>query len=205
MVHVVVGATNPNCVDLLAEMFRHRCAIFVHEKRWNLKTQDGLEFDVYDTSDTIYLLEFDKGHIGASMRMNPTDRPCMLGDLFADMCERDMPRGKDVWELTRGAVSADLRRSGIYGRVICGMVECALLWGAKKGIGVFSVEYLMKQMRFGLDAKPLGPPRIMDNEPHVAAEIMFNPETLERLRASFRITGPVIERLFIHTERAAAA
>ena len=60
-------------------------------------------------------------------------------------------------------------------------------------------------MRFGLDAKPLGQPRMMDDEPHVAAEILFNTETLERLRTSFRITGPVVDRLFLNTEQAAAA
>jgi acyl-homoserine lactone synthase len=204
MVQVIVGATNPQCESLLAEMFRHRHEIFVREKGWDLQSRDGLECDKYDTGDTVYLIEFDgSSKIGASMRLNPTDGPCLLEDHFADMCERPIPRGRDVWELTRGAVSADLRRSGIYGRVICAMVEAALLWGVKKGIGIFSVDYLAKQMRFGLDAKPLGQPRIMDGEPNVAAEIMFDTQTLERLRASFRISAPVIERL--HLVQAAAA
>src|SRR5262245_28339161 len=154
MVQVIVGATNPDCRVLLAEMFRHRYQIFVREKGWDLKSYNGLEFDNYDTAETIYLVEFDgKAKIGASMRLAPTDRASMLADCFPDMCERDLPRGNDVWELTRGAVSANLRRSGIYGRVICAMVEVALLWGVKKGVGIFSVEYLMKQMRFGLNAK----------------------------------------------------
>lgn len=207
MVQVIAGATNPDCGPLLEGMFRHRYQIFVCEKGWNLKCENGLEIDQYDTADTIYLVEFVSGSkIGASMRLNPTDRPCMLEDHFADMCERAMPRGKDVWELTRGAVSSDLRKSGIYGRVICAMVEAALLWGIQKGIGVFSVDYLMKQMRFGLDAKPLGQPRVIDGEPNVAAEILFDRETLERLRASFRITTPAIERLYMMpTPRKAAA
>jgi acyl-homoserine lactone synthase len=207
MVQVIAGATNPNCKPLLAEMFRHRYQIFVCEKGWDLKSDNGLELDDYDTNETLYLIEFDgSSNIGASMRLNPTDRACMLQDHFADMCEREMPRGKDVWELTRGAVSADLRKSGIYGRVICAMVEVALLWGAKKGIGIFSVEYLMRQMRFGLDAKPLGPTRTLDGEPNVAAEIMFNPETLDRLRASFKLNAPVIERIHLmpKSEKAAA-
>jgi N-acyl-L-homoserine lactone synthetase len=206
MVQVIAGATNPSCRTLLAEMFRHRYQIFVREKGWDLKTHNGLEFDDYDTAETIYLIEFDGGEqIGASMRLNPTDRPFLLQDHFADMCEREIPRGKDTWELTRGAVSADLRRSGIYGRVICAMVEAALLWGVKKGIGIFSVEYLMKQMRFGLDAKPLGQPRTIDGEPNVAAEIVFDRETLERLRASFKITAPTIERLHLMPQQPKAA
>lgn len=205
MVQVICGATNPNCRPLLADMFRHRYQIFVEEKGWDLKSYNGLEFDNYDTAETLYLVEFEKqGYIGASMRLNATDRPCMLSDIFSEMCEREMPKGKDVWELTRGAVSSNLRRSGIYGRVICGMVEAALLWGAKTGVGIFSVEYLMKQMRFGLDAKPLGQPRMMEGEPNVAAEIAFNRETLERLRASFKITAPVIEQIHVLNQKAAA-
>ncbi len=205
MVQVIAGATNPDCRVLLAEMFRHRYQIFVREKGWDLKSYNGLEFDNYDTAETIYLIEHDgKGKIGASMRLGPTDRACMLADHFPDMCERDMPRGKDVWELTRGAVSANLRRSGIYGRVICAMVEVALLYGVKKGVGVFSVEYLMKQMRFGLDAKPLGQPRILEGEPNVAAEIAFDRETLQRLRASFKITAPCIEHIYAMPEQKAA-
>lgn len=206
MVHVIEGATNSQCRPQLAEMFRHRYQIFVREKGWDLKTYNGLEFDDYDTAETIYLIEFDSdGNIGASMRLNPTDRPFLLRDRFADMCEREIPCGPDVWELTRGAVSSDLRRSGIYGRVICAMVEAALLWGAKKGVGIFSVEYLMKQMRFGLDAKPLGQPRIMDGEPNVAAEIIFDRETLGRLRASFKIAAPTIERLHLIPRQSKAA
>jgi N-acyl-L-homoserine lactone synthetase len=196
MVHVIAGATNPDCEALLTQMFRQRYQIFVCEKGWDLKTDGELEIDAYDTADTVYLIAFDKEKIGASMRLAPTDRACMVADHFGDMCERELPRGRDVWELTRGAVNADLRRSGIYGRVICAMVEVALLWGVKKGIGVFSVDYLQKQMRFGLDAKPLGRPRTIDGEPNVAAEILFDRETLDRLRSSFKIAAPCIERIY---------
>ena len=207
MVQVIVGATNPDCRVLLADMFRHRYQIFVKEKGWDLKTYNGLEFDKYDNSDTLYLVEYEsRSVIGASMRLNATDKPFMLKDVFPEMCERELPQGKDVWELTRGAVSSQLRRSGIYGRVICAMVEAALLWGVKSGVGVFSVEYLMKQMRFGLDAKPLGQPRIIDGEPNIAAEIAFNSETLGRLRSSFKISAPVIEHVYLlPQERKAAA
>lgn len=201
MVQVVEGATNPVCKPLLADMFRHRHQIFIVEKKWDLKSYNGLEFDKYDTSETLYLVEFEgPSKIGASMRLNSTDRPCMLHDHFASMCEREIPRGRDVWELTRGAVSASLRKSGIYGRVITAMVEAALLWGVQRGVGVFSVEYLMRQMRFGLDAKPLGQPRIIDGEPNVAAEIIFTPEVLSRLRTSFKLSAPAIERIHLMPE-----
>ena len=206
MVQVIVGATNPKCGSLLEEMFRHRYEIFVVEKGWDLKTENGLEIDTYDTPDTIYLLEYAKpGKLGASMRINATHDACMLSDLFSHMCEREIPRGPDIWECTRGALSPDLRRSGTYGRVMCAMYEAALLWGAKKSLGLVTVDYLMRQMRFGMDARPLGSPRVIDGEPHVATEVAIDTESLQRLRASFRIKDPVIERVFLMPEPQKAA
>lgn len=205
MVHVVMGATNPNCREYLAAMFRQRYDVFIKEKGWNLKSYNGLEFDNYDTASTIYLLEFDSdGILVASMRMNPTDGPYMLADVFREVCEGEIPRGRDVWELTRGALSRSLRKSGYWGRMQCAMLESALLWGAKKATGFFSVDHIMKQMRVGLDIKPLGPPRLVDGEANVAAEFPFNSETLERLRSSYRISGPVIEQIHVMPQKAAA-
>lgn len=197
MVQLIIGATNPNARELLAKIFRQRYEIFVKEKGWDLKTYNGLEFDNYDVPTTLYLAQVDaNGDMIASMRMNTTDGPFLLKDAFPDMCQGPIPQGRDVWELTRGALSPKLRRSKHYGRMICGVLEAALLWGAQKSIGIYSVDYIMKQMRFGLDLKPLGPPRIMDGEPNVAAEFPFNFETLQRVRTSFGITEPVIERIY---------
>lgn len=205
MVHVVVGATNPNCREFLAAMFRQRHDVFVKEKGWDLKSYNGLEFDNYDTAETLYLVQFDEdGDLVASMRMNPTDGPYMLADVFREVVDGEVPRGRDVWELTRGALSKTLRKSGYWGRMQCAMLESALLWGAKKATGFFSVDHIMKQMRVGLDIKPLGAPRIVDGEACVAAEFPFNSETLERLRESYRISGPVIEQIHQMPQKAAA-
>jgi N-acyl-L-homoserine lactone synthetase len=196
MVQLIVGATNPTARDLLAQMYRQRYQVFVEEMGWKLKTHNGLEFDEYDAPDSIYVLEFDKGELLASMRINPTDTRCMLPELFPGACEGTLPRGRDVWELSRGALSKRLRKSGYWGRIQCAFFEAALLWNAKKAIGFFSVDHIMKQMRVGLDVKPLGQPRIVDGIVNVAAEFPFNSETLMRLRQSYKISGPVIERIY---------
>src|SRR5690348_13875553 len=56
MVTLVVGATNPNARGLLAKMFRQRHQVFVEEKGWKLKSYNGIEFDSYDTDETVYLM-----------------------------------------------------------------------------------------------------------------------------------------------------
>lgn len=198
MVHLVVGATNPNCRELLAAMFRQRYDIFVKEKGWKLKTYNGLEFDQYDTGKSVYLIEHDEdGDIAASMRMNTTDGAFMLADLFSEMCEQGLPRGRDTWELTRGALAKNLRRSGYWGRLQCALVEAALLFGVKKACGLFTVDHVMRQMRGGSDAKPLGQPRMIDGEANVAFQFPLNAEVLQRTRDVYKIRGPVIEHIHL--------
>jgi acyl-homoserine lactone synthase len=207
MVQLIVGATNPTCRVLLADMFRHRYEIFVKEKGWDLKTYNGLEFDQYDTPDTIYVVDVDRnGDVAASTRMVYTDQPFMLADIFPHMFEREIPRSRECWELTRGAMSKHLRRSGHYGRIQCALLEASLLFGVNKACGLFSVELLMSKIRFGLDAKPLGQPQMIDGEPHVAADFPLNGEMLERTRALFKIKGPVLEHIYMMpAQRKAAA
>jgi acyl-homoserine lactone synthase len=206
MVVLVVGATNPNARELLAKMFRQRHQVFVEEKGWKLKSYNGLEFDNYDTDETVYLMALTpEGEMAASMRMMRTDKPHMLADVFADMCEGGVPRGSDIWELTRGAMNKDLRATGYWARMQCGLVEAALLWGVSKGTGIYTVDYTTALMRMGWDGKPLGQPRMMDGEPYVVCECSLTGEVLARTRALHKIKGPVIERIFYMPERRAAA
>jgi N-acyl-L-homoserine lactone synthetase len=121
------------------------------------------------------------------------------------MCERPIPKGSDCWELTRGALTKNLRGSGHYGRIQCALIEAALLFGVNKGCGVFSVDLLMAKIRSGLDAKPLGQPRMIDGEPHVAADFPLTLDMLGRTRALFKISGPVIEHLHLMPQQRKAA
>src|SRR5262249_5399897 len=135
----------------------------------------------------------------------PTHRRCMLPEIFPGTVDGDLSRGPDVWELSRGALSKNLRKSGYWGRIQCAFFEAALLWSAKKAIGFFTVDHIMKPMRVGLDVKPLGQPRIVDGQVNVAAEFPFTFETLMRLRQSYRISGPVIEQIYYMPEEDRAA
>jgi N-acyl-L-homoserine lactone synthetase len=197
MIHLVVGATNPNCRELVATMFRQRYDIFVKEKGWKLKSYNGLEFDNYDTDKSVYLMSMEGSTMVASMRMTTTDGPYMLADIFADMCENGIPRDGETWELTRGALAKNLRKSGHWGRMQCALVEAALLFGIKRACGLFTVDHVMRQMRGGSDAKPLGQPRMIDGEANVAFEFPLNVEVLQRTRTVYRITEPAIQHIHL--------
>ena len=207
MVTMVVGATNPNARELLAKMFRQRHRIFIEEKGWKLKSYNGLEFDNYDTDETLYLMTLTPdGEIVASMRMMRADRPHMLADVFGDMCGDALPKTADCWEITRGALTPGLRASGYWSRMQCALVEAALLWGVNKSTGIFSVDYVAALMRQGWDGRPLGQPRMMDGEYHVACQCSLTADVLMRTRALHKITGPVLERIYYmpKADRAAA-
>ena len=198
MIQLVVGATNPNCREIVADIFRLRYEVFVKEKGWKIKHYNGLEFDQFDTGETLYLAEFDdEGHLVATVRMNPMNRPTLLSEVFADMCHGGVPQSQDIWELTRGAIDKGVRKSVHFGRIECATIEAALLWGVTKACGVFGVDLLMKKMRSGLDAKPMGQPRMIDGEPTVAAEFPMNVDVLQRTRALYRITGPSIGQIHL--------
>jgi acyl-homoserine lactone synthase len=198
MIHLIVGATNPNCRELLARMFRLRHDVFIKEKRWDIKSYNGLEFDEFDTNETIYLVELDdEGGVVATVRMNAMDKPTLFSEVFADMCHGGVPKCPKTWELTRGAIAKHVRKSLHFGKIECATVEAALLWGVSKACGIFGVDLLMKKMRCGLDAKPMGQPRMIDGESHVAAEFAMNGDVLQKTRALYRITGPSIEQIHL--------
>ena len=135
MIHLIAGATNPNCRELLAGMFRLRHDVFIKEKRWNIKSYNGLEFDQFDTEETLYLVELDEaGAVVATVRMNPTDRPTLFSEVFADMCHGGPPKCPKTWELTRGAIAQNVRKSLHFGRIECATIEAALLWGGDESL-----------------------------------------------------------------------
>jgi acyl-homoserine lactone synthase len=198
MIHLIAGATNPNCREALARMFRLRHDVFVKERGWKLKSYNGLEFDQFDTAETLYLAEYDDaGDLVATVRMNAMSRPTLMSEVFADMCYEGPPKCADMWELTRGAVAKHVRKSVHFGRIECATIEAALLWGVTRACGIFGVDLLMKKMRAGLDAKPMGQPRMIDGEANVAAEFPMNSDVLQRTRALYRITGPSIEQIHL--------
>ena len=65
--------------------------------------QEGFDKDDFDTDDTIYLVERhpDTGEILASIRYNPTTKPHLLSEVFAEHCRDGVVRDHRVWEVSR--------------------------------------------------------------------------------------------------------
>lgn len=90
--------------DLVDEMHKMRYRVVVKEWGWDIPgIEPGYDKDQFDTDETVYVIvQTDGGDVVATSRMNPTNRPHMLSELFSDYCDlQPYPVGDNVWECSR--------------------------------------------------------------------------------------------------------
>jgi acyl-homoserine lactone synthase len=147
-----------------ASMFRDRKRLFVDLLGWDVPVVGGqFELDAYDGDDALYLIAAneDGQHIG-SMRLLPTTGGHLLADLFAELCDAEVPRGPHVMEITRLCLPPRLGTAGrlrIRNRLISAMVDRALDQGITVLTGVVTASYRDHVLAMGWRCAPLGPVR----------------------------------------------
>jgi N-acyl-L-homoserine lactone synthetase len=147
----------------LRAMFEDRKSVFVDLLKWDVPVLDGrFELDQFDDGNATYLIiaDEDGDHLG-SARLLPTDRPHILGSMFAHLCAAPPPTGPAVAEITRFCLSR--RRGASSRRHIRNCLVTALTWHAlENGIrtytGVAEMAWLQQILAFGWDCRPLGVP-----------------------------------------------
>lgn len=90
--------------DEIQAMHEMRYRVVVGEWGWDIPgVIVGHEADQFDTGETVYVIvQNENDEVVASARMNPTTKPHMLSELFADCCDlQRWPVGPDVWECSR--------------------------------------------------------------------------------------------------------
>jgi len=86
------------------EMHRMRYDVAVKQWGWNIPgLTDNFDKDQFDKEDTVYILGYDaSGNVKACGRLNRTDRPHLLSEIFPDQCEfRGVPSSPDILEFSR--------------------------------------------------------------------------------------------------------
>jgi len=113
MVEVITKANRHLYDSVLEEMYEQRYRLLIKGLGWNVPgCQPDRDVDDFDTEDTVYLVEShpETSQLIASCRLNPTIKPHLLSEVFADQCElRGVPQGETIWELSR--VAYDHQRS----------------------------------------------------------------------------------------------
>jgi acyl-homoserine lactone synthase len=177
--------------------------------KWNVPHDAYGERDGFDDDHAEYLIVEDPqtGHHLASLRLLRTDRPHLLGEVFADLCGDGVPCGPDIREVTRLCMSPRLRardRLAARNMLIRSMVEYALLTGIRAFTGVADMAWLSQILSAGWDCRPLGPPKIIEGSMIGALIIHIQPNTIRLFVDSWRCDAPRLSVLEFDTPRLAA-
>lgn len=185
MLQVITGAGRRRDVGTLAAMHRDRKRVFVDRLGWAVPVVDGeFEIDQFDNDDAIYLVstDADSGHAG-SLRLLPSTRPHLLSDVFPHLCERGVPRGPDIWEITRLCTAPDHPDPrSVRRELVLGMVEFAVANGIRRYTCLTHVPYLSSVLAVGWDCEPLGMPQEDGGVVLGAVLIDITPDTLSMMR-----------------------
>nr|QXY08332.1 autoinducer synthase [uncultured Sphingobium sp.] len=172
----------------LRAMYRARKEVFVDLLKWNLPVLAGeFEIDQFDDVDAEYLILLgpDRAH-RASARLLRTDRPHLLGDLYAHLCAGPVPVGPGVREITRFCLDRNQRageRRAARNQLVTALADYALANGITAYTGVAEVEWFNQIRRFGWACEPLGQPMRHGGRFLAALHILIEADTPEKLRA----------------------
>jgi N-acyl-L-homoserine lactone synthetase len=185
--------------DALNAMHADRKAVFVDQLKWKVPVVDGrYEIDSFDTEHAVYLIANEpqtQAHLG-SVRLLPTTRPHLLGDVFAMLVDGDVPRGADVMEITRLCTAPSLAdweaHNGIRERLATALIEYALTMGITRYTMMTHMAYVSQLLATGWDVEPLGLPKEIGGQMLGALQVNVNAETLRVFRHKFGLAGSVL-------------
>lgn len=193
--------------DLIDRMFLHRKKVFIDRLGWNLTATNNEERDEFDTNDTIYLVVVDDEtqKIRSSLRLNPTSKAHLMSELFSHLCENGVPRGEDIWEISRYCYNPDftirIDRVKAFAEILCGVMETALLYGWENLTFVVGTPLIPHCIASGWDMSPLGLPTKDNGQTICAFNVNVTQEGLKATRKNACLTAPAIR--FITREIAA--
>jgi len=197
MVQLVNARNRWSHRQLLDQMFEDRKAIFVDLLKWDIPHDERFERDEYDDEDAEYLIvnDRDSGEHYASVRILRTDRPHILQSLFADLCDGDVPRGRDIREISRMCLSSRHRgpeRMRFRNLLASAMTEYALLSGIRAYTAVMEMGRMSRVLAAGWRCEPLGLPRRVGPTTVGALMIHIEPDTIRRLQSTGRYESGVL-------------
>lgn len=180
----------PTQADLaLRGMFAARKRVFIDLLGWDLPALAGrYEIDQFDTPNTTYLVLTDgEGAHRASARLLRTDRAHLLGELFPQLCDGEVPSGSEILEITRFCIEPTLPRTErrtARNQLITALVQHALCAGITDYTAVAEVAWFRQIAAFGWKCDALGSIKKVGGESLVALRIQIDPETPHDLTAT---------------------
>ncbi|WP_449472609.1 acyl-homoserine-lactone synthase [Sphingobium chungangianum] len=199
MLHLVEPDCSAKEGDVLRAMFVARKQVFVDLLRWDVPVLGGrYEIDQFDDEHATYLVVTDRegGHL-ASARLLPTTRPHILADLYASLCDGEVPRGPDIFEVTRFCldrrIDAATRRFA-RDRLVTAIADFGLAQGIGLYTGVAELGWLQQVLAFGWRCYPLGVPHRIEGRTLGALAIAIDRDTPALLARAGICRAPLEER-----------
>lgn len=171
----------------LRAMFAARKQVFIDQLKWDVPALDGrYEIDQFDNEDARYLILLgpDLEH-RASVRLLPTSKPHLLGELFPWLCARTPPAGPSVWEISRFCLDPGCSREDrrdARNQLVTALAEHALRHGITDYVGIAEPAWFAKIERFGWDCEALGEPSQHGDCTILALHIGIDDDTIAGLQ-----------------------
>ena len=198
----VEAATNP---AIFEDLFRLRHEIYIVRRKWGaLRHEDGLEKDSYDNSDAVYLIGLSaEGAVNCGLRLLPTTVDHLFRDHFQHLAPHGLPQGDNVYELTRFFVATTRvpprHRQRLIAILGAALFEYSLARGIETIICVTDAFLIPTMQSLHWRPRPLGLPSKYPEGTAVGVAIEISEETLDLLRATHGIAGPVLDEPFDRT------
>lgn len=210
MVQLVNSHNAESHRPLLERMFEDRKAVFVDLLKWDVPHDGRFETDQFDDEAAEYLIvnEPASGEHFASLRLLRTDRPHILSTFFPELCERGVPGGPDIREISRMCLSPRHRgpdRTAARNLLASAITEYALLTGIRAYTGVADLGWMSRVLSAGWRCEPLGLPRRIGGALIGALMIHIRPDTIRRLQVSGRYRSGVLRTEYFDLDRRLAA
>ncbi|BAK66638.1 putative autoinducer synthesis protein [Sphingobium sp. SYK-6] len=208
MIEIFEGAEWGESSPVLNGMYRDRKRIFVDLLGWDVPVVDGAyEIDQFDDEHAIYVVATnERGEHDGSIRLLPSVRPHVLGNIFPELCDGPVPSGEHIFELSRACLSPRnraARRLQVRNAVTTAVVEFALLRGIRRFTCIADSGWLSQILSLGWDCRPLGLPREIAGLSTGALVIEIDGDTPDKLRSA----GTYVPMRIVHAHadgRAAA-
>lgn len=199
MIHLINYENRDLYHDIMSQMYEQRKTIFIDRLGWDLSERNGKEMDDFDTCDTIYLVAMDEDNetIRSSLRLNPTTKPHLMSEVLSKYCENGVPRGDDIFELSRYCYNPNHfkknDRFDALKQMICGVMECAVLHGWRNLTLVQHMPILSHCLASGWEMAPLGLPQEDGGLMYAAFKVNVTSEGLDAVRKNAGNTSPILK------------
>lgn len=158
---------------LFTELLRARYHHFIAARGWDLPNTRGLEFDQYDTPESIYCTIHEGKTVYGGFRVTPTTASCinasymlrdaqrgLLPNLPPSILDEQAPQDPGVWEVSRVFISDTLssqKRMRVRRELGLGFARMAQVWNIDAFLCLTSVTAALLTRRTGLNIEPAGP------------------------------------------------